>query len=212
MAMTDFSKITLESIIEEAKAQKSVAVSDESKREIADFLDKCEYQRTNERLFNGLCWLGGSEIERSTCRGLLLRGTPGIGKTYGMKLLAQKFGWMFVTAQDVEAFYKTEPSQEQWEDFCRALNFHNEPKTLVIDDLGVEAFPFVHYGKPGNPLAELLEIRYRISFLRDKVRTIVTSNLSEVDLKTRYGYRLCDRFKEMFYNIAIDGESMRKTA
>ena len=36
------------------------------------------------------------------------RGDVGVGKTFGLQLLAARFGWKFVTAREVEGFYRTQ--------------------------------------------------------------------------------------------------------
>ena len=80
----------------------------------------------------------------------------------------------------------------------------------MIDDLGTENEDFMQYGQRANPLAELLEKRYDLSFHRDRVRTVVTSNLTDQQLKERYGFRVFDRLREMFAVVTVKGESLRK--
>ena len=178
--------------------------------EVADLLRSCGYRDDlNPALFDKLCRLGASEIEHTTTRGLLLKGDPGIGKSLGLSILAKQFGWVVFAAPEIEGFYAKQRNYDTWEEFCRGCDFFGHPRTMVIDDLGTEKFPFFHYGSPANPLRELLEIRYRLSFLRDRVRTIVTTNLSEEEIAARYGYRIRDRIDEMFSVATIHGPSAR---
>ena len=185
----------------------------ETVAETAELLRSCGYRDDlNPSLFKLLCAFGASEIEKSSDRGLLLKGDPGIGKSMGLGILAKQFGWVHVEALEVEGFFAKQPNYEAWEEFCRGCDFFGNPRTMVIDDLGTEKFPFMLYGTPANPLQELLEIRYRLSFRRDRVRTVVTTNLSDEEFLNRYGYRIRDRVDEMFSVVTVHGESLRSAA
>ena len=186
-------------------------VSAEAVSDVADLLRSCGYRDDlNPQLFKLLCGLGASEVERTTTKGLFLKGDPGIGKSMGLEILAKQFGWVYLEAVEVEGFYAKQPCYDEWEDFCRGCDFFGHPRTMVIDDLGVEKFPYYLYGNPCNPLQEMLEIRYRIAFNRDRVRTVVTTNLNDDEILRRYGYRIHDRINEMFSVATVHGESLRK--
>lgn len=208
--MQTLSNVTLQSIVDKARKGSGQRASEKAVEDMRRFFDECGYKSYNPTLFNTLCRFGASEIEHTSRRGLFIKGDPGIGKTFGLELLAVKFGWQMIQAIEVEGFYKTQPRYEEWESFCRGCNFFEEPKTLVIDDLGTEKFPFTYYGQTANPLEEMLEIRYRLSFNRDHTRTIVTTNLTDEEIRRRYGYRIYDRMNEMFAVVTIHGDSLRK--
>ena len=187
-------------------------ISETAIAEVAELLRSCGYRDDlNPMLFGKLCRLGASEIEKTTPRGLFLKGDTGIGKSMGLEILAKQFGWVFLEAVEIEGFYAKQPNYETWEDFCRGCDFFGNPRTMVIDDLGTEKFPFLLYGTPANPLCELLEIRYRIGFRRDGVRTVVTTNLADREIDERYGYRIRDRIEEMFAVVTVHGQSARRT-
>ena len=173
-------------------------------------MKSCGYSDCNEKLFHLICRLGASELEHTSRKGLFIKGDVGVGKTLGLELLSKYLNWELVSAIEAEGFYKTQPAYEEWQDYCRATDFFGRGRTLVIDDLGTENYPFIFYGQQANPLAELLEIRYRISFHRDRVRTIVTCNLTDQQIKERYGFRIFDRLNEMFAVVTVRGESLRK--
>ena len=65
-------------------------------------------------------------------KGLFLRGDVGIGKTFGLELLAAKFGWKFVTAREVEGFFRAQPDYDVWENYCRAADFFGRGKTRLF--------------------------------------------------------------------------------
>ena len=209
MILTRFSD-EIAKVIRDYQNEQETRCSEESCREIGEFLKSCGYLPLNGKLFDTLCRFGASVMDGTSRKGLFLRGDVGIGKTFGLQLLAARFGWKFVTARDVEGFFRTQPDYTKWVEYCRAADFFGRGKELVIDDLGTENEDFMQYGQRANPLAELLEKRYNLSFHRDRVRTIVTSNLTDQQLKDRYGFRVFDRLREMFAVVTVKGESLRK--
>jgi DNA replication protein DnaC len=76
---------------------------------------------------------------------------------------------------------------------------------LFIDDLGVEPTTAKVWGNEISPITDILYYRYD-----HQLFTVVTSNLSDNDLKERYGVRIADRMNEMFECIHFSGESYRK--
>lgn len=210
MILTNVSDAVARIVRQHSKPETESHGSEESCQEIGEFLKSCGYLPLNGKLFDTLCRFGASVMDGTSRKGLFLRGDVGIGKTFGLQLLAARFGWKFVTAREVEGFFRTQPNYTEWVEYCRAADFFGRGKTLVIDDLGTENEDFMQYGQRANPLAELLEKRYDLSFHRDRVRTIVTSNLTDQQLKERYGFRVFDRLREMFAVVTVKGESLRK--
>lgn len=76
---------------------------------------------------------------------------------------------------------------------------------LGIDDLGNEPAEVMNYGNVVNPLAELLEIRYK-----RQLYTIVTTNLIPRQIREKYGARVADRFNEMFGVVIFKNSTYRK--
>ncbi len=89
------------------------------------------------------------------------------------------------------------------EDFRSISNLKMKP-ILVIDDLGEEPKEVLVYGTPTFPVREILEARYDSLLF-----TIITTNLSPKDLPDHYGWRVVDRFREMYHQVAFKGESYR---
>lgn len=76
---------------------------------------------------------------------------------------------------------------------------------LGIDDLGNEPAEVMNYGNVVNPLAELLEIRYK-----RQLYTIVTTNLIPKQIREKYGARVADRLNEMFGVVIFKNSTYRK--
>lgn len=89
------------------------------------------------------------------------------------------------------------------EDFYAISKLKQTP-VLIIDDVGEEPKEVMVYGTPLYPLREVLEARYDTMLF-----TILTTNLSPQDLPEHYGWRVVDRFREMYYQIAHKGPSYR---
>ena len=210
MTSINVSEAVAQIVRNHSRQDEETRCSEESCKEICEFLKKCGYKPLNRKLFDTLCKFGASVQDGSSRKGLFLRGDVGIGKTFGLELLAARFGWKFITAREVDGFYRSQPDYRAWEDYCRAADFFGRGKTLVIDDIGTENEEFVNFGQRANPIAELLEKRYDLSFHREHVRTVVTSNLTDQQIKERYGFRVFDRMKEMFAVVTVKGESLRK--
>lgn len=95
---------------------------------------------------------------------------------------------------DVIPLYKSE-------DFDAIRKLKHVP-ILIIDDLGEELKEAMVYGTPLYLLREILEARYDSLLF-----TVVTTNLTPNDLPEHYGWRVVDRFAEMYYTIVHKGPS-----
>lgn len=69
---------------------------------------------------------------------------------------------------------------------------------LGIDDMGKEPAEIMNYGTVMNPVIDLLEQRYQ-----RQAFTAITTNLTAKDIKSKYGTRISDRFKEMLEVIVF---------
>lgn len=146
--------------------------------------------------------------------GIMLCGMKGNGKTTlatallwvirdlykagKMKFMGEYFSpeGRILKATDVIPLYKSE-------DFAAIRKLKHLP-ILIIDDLGEEPKETSVYGTPLYPLREILEARYDSLLF-----TIVTTNLTPKDLPDHYGWRVVDRFAEMYFTIAHKGPSYR---
>jgi DNA replication protein DnaC len=177
---------------------------------IESFFREQNYRPLVPQLYRALVNYGAAELEGLNTRGLLLKGDCGIGKTLGVRLLAARFKWAFVSAVDYASAYVTQ-SETALERLADGLNFFGEPpRVLVIDDLGAEPQSLRRYGDERNVLAYVLERRYRIGFQRQRSRTIVTTNLTDAEIARRYGARISDRLNEMADFVCASAPSLRR--
>ena len=145
-------------------------------------------------------------------RGLLLMGNTGCGKSEGVKRLAGLLNIEYVTTDDIlEAFatstgdYVTMIKQPEF--------FERYPQDLIIDELGAEPRPYVHYGTRYNVMADVLAKRYEyFKYPRHSARTILCTNLNLEQLHEAYGDRVESRFWECFQMATYNGPDFRKAA
>ena len=168
-------------------------------------MEMLQDQTTEERVKKAAKWLSGKHK-----LGLLMYGAAcGTGKTTLANAMCTLINYMFdsVYSQDRKTVYRTSAINlvkmysESPDQYNRMVN----QELLFVDDLGTEPVNIKIYGNEFSPVTELLYNRY------DRQRwTIVTSNLSDEQLRERYGARIDDRIKEMFDKIHFQGKSYRK--
>lgn len=131
--------------------------------------------------------------------GIILSGSCGNGKTTLMnafRSVAKSYG-----------MYALGTSATRIASYVRnggALDDMMNERALCIDDLGNEPSEILHYGSVLTPLRDILEYRYE-----RRLFTFVTTNLGAADIEARYGKRVRDRCREMFFNIRFGGGSFR---
>lgn len=160
---------------------------------------------TEERVRKAAKWLSGKHKT-----GLLIYGaTCGTGKTTLANAMCTLVNYLFdsVYSQDRKTVYRTSAISlvKLYSDSPEQYNRMANQELLFVDDLGTEPVNIKIYGNEFSPVTELLYNRY------DRQRwTIVTSNLSDEQLKERYGARIDDRMREMFDKMQFQGKSYRK--
>lgn len=162
-------------------------------------------EATEERIKKAAKWLMGKNKF-----GLMLYGSScGTGKTTLANAMCTLVNYLFdspysnerkfvyrVTAINLAKAYSDNP------DMYRRLVTQ---ELLFVDDIGTEPVNLKIYGNEFSPITELLYTRYdRQSW------TIITSNLSDSQIKDRYGDRIDDRLREMFDRMHFQGKSYRK--
>ena len=141
-------------------------------------------------------------------KGILLIGSYGCGKTsmmetfheIGKRLLPNKYMWFPMTStlelvDEYESLNNT--SKEAF------FKKYNDVKLMYFDDFGTEE-DASNYGKK-NLMKEILEKRYL-----KKNKSFVTTNLTLIEIKEKYGKRVFSRLQQMFNIIQFDGEDLRK--
>lgn len=131
-------------------------------------------------------------------KGLLLRGTCGLGKTYLFDLVSQN------PRLPVNIYSLIEIAEiVQQEGYFRP----NMNGILYLDDLGSENHLINHYGTKINWFKDFFEKFYLRSKRYD--RLVVSTNLSFDELEVKYGYRFRSRVKEVFNIVNVTGEDLR---
>lgn len=182
----------------------------EKQKEVAAVMRQTGYTDAFPALFDDLVTYAARYLLGCQRRGLLLMGGTGCGKSEGVKRLAGILNIEYVTTGDVlEAFatstgdYLTMIKQPEF--------FHGYPQDLIIDELGAEPRPYVHYGTRHNVMADVLAKRYEyFQDCRHRARTIICTNLTLEELHEAYGDRVESRFWECFQMAEYDGPDFRK--
>ena len=201
---------TVAELLRRGQAKTNERPSAAALTEMAEYLDYCGYTASNPDVYDAVLEYGAAELEGKNHKGLFIRGVCGIGKSYGVACLAVKFKWPVIAAKQWQAAFMAAQSDNEFLQLVDALDFFERPQTIVIDDVGTEDCPVMKFGTPSNVIADVLDRRYYQGFQRDGVRTIVTCNLSDDQLRARYGLRIDDRINEMFAFATVKGKSLRK--
>ena len=160
-----------------------------------------EIDQNNKDVINQLYFylVGSKEFKGNLNRGIMLSGNVGTGKTMIVNSfisIIQQLSVKLVTSmhsKKIAPFLK-----EKGEDY---LNY----RPLFIDDLGKETKIVNDYGTVKNTIPDLFAIRYDTG-----AWTFATNNYSFETLREFYGETIVDRFKEMFNNLQLIGDSRRK--
>lgn len=201
---------TVAALARRASRLQDEAPSAAAVEEMRRHLDDCGYSNVNQEVYRSILLYGAAELENKNRRGLFLTGVSGIGKSFGVACLAARFGWPVITAKQFEqAFLDPDMTPQAWTNFIEGKDFFERPRTIVIDDIGTESLPLMKYGTPYNLMADVLDHRYYQSFFSHNKRTIVTCNLTDEQLRQRYGFRIDDRFNEIMAFAAVDGKTLR---
>lgn len=139
--------------------------------------------------------------------GLVLYGNVGSGKTMLLNSLTQLFfrtgcfmpHIISTTAAELQRYYVQDQSAEGFYGVAK------NSKILLLDDLGCEPENCIIYGTSYHPISEIIYHRYR-----NQLTTILTTNLTDSELASRYGPRIMDRLEESFDFIAYTHPSYRK--
>jgi hypothetical protein len=143
----------------------------------------------------------GGKIYYDLNKGLLIRGVPGLGKTF-----------LFELVKDNELNpIKIVSMIEVAEQINREGNFEFEmgdATILNLDDVGTEEAVINYYGTKINWFKDFIEKSYRN---KNRFKNLViTTNLRFDEIEEKYGFRARSRMKEMFNIVDVNGKDRRK--
>lgn len=142
--------------------------------------------------------------------GLLLCGGCGNGKSTFVKAFQQilnrlnirneyrRESWSMRIRDARSLAYLCKSDYREWENMCSL-------PMLAVDDLGIEPLEIQDYGNILYPMTDLLTQRYERQLF-----TIVTTNLTPAEIRTKYGDRIADRFNEMMLKVVFDNPTYRE--
>lgn len=138
--------------------------------------------------------------------GLFIYGRPGNGKTYLTSCIANeliekkqiriKYCSINFVLNQIKSSYDYKTPEE-----VKVIGKFKDTKLLILDDLGTEQTTDWSISK----IYEIIDYRYR-----NKLSTIVTTNLTVDEIKKKYTQRLADRMFEMCTELKFTSESIRK--
>lgn len=171
--------------------------------------------------FSSRCKEFYPELNDNPCKGLLVMGAVGVGKTMNFRVYQQIYqkinikidGRIFPPLHTVndDTFFIVHVKQiesglrVEGEEYLEKLI---KIKKLVIDDLGVDGDDFKDYGTSRNPVIDVISRRYDKMFT-DGLVTHFTTNLNSAEIKKKYGDRNLDRIIEMTIKLGVKGKSKR---
>jgi len=134
-------------------------------------------------------------------KGLAFFGSVGSGKSVAAKVIAAVQGIDFYECHDNKLIAKFLSKEEYfWELVLKK-------ETIVLDDLGTET-TLNSYGNKKEVMSMAITERHQL-FEQYGVKTIITSNLANDQIKERYGERIYSRLKHMCKCIGVKGADLR---
>jgi len=168
--------------------------------------------RLDDNMKEALAKTAKNLCQESPKFGLMMCGTCGNGKTtmvYALQRTINYYNmtghfsflkeWMRVGMEVVDVRYILQVANKD-EKF-------NELRTrdmLAIDDMGKEPTEIMNYGNILNPVVDIIEYRYH-----HQLFTVITTNLTPMEIREKYGSRIADRFNEMLEVIVFKDVTYR---
>lgn len=159
----------------------------EAKTEGFDFGD----QENESFLANIINYFGTGQTNLDRNKGLLIRGSVGVGKTGILQViqrwLPQEKKFAYNPANDIVSLFNA--------DGDKALEVYKKKKERLFDDLGAED-KGRYYGNTVEVFDKIIQQRYD-KFRAEGMKTHLTTNLTNEQLNEKYGKRSYDRLRDM---------------
>ena len=201
---------TAESLKSRGEHLLSVKPTPESLEKMGETLAGFGYTDYNSDVYNCIRSFGALLLDGTARKGLFLKGECGIGKSFGVEILANHFKMPVFKPDDFASVCKElDGNMSDLEDYViQGGDFFERPQNIVIDELGSRD-QTKSFGEQFDLMSDILDMRYR-AFHKYGVLTIVTTNLSDAEIHARYGRRIEDRMQEIFYIKRVSGVSLRQ--
>lgn len=178
----------------------------QQKDKVAQELVETGYDRRYPKLFDDVVSYVALWRMGFNSTGYMLMGNTGCGKTEAARRLSALLRVEFVTSGELLEAFGTE---EYYRLVKQPDFFSGKPGPLIIDEVGMEPIPFVHFGTKYNVIADVLQMRYDAFKFHGAV-TIITTNFTFEQLHQAYGDRVESRCWEMFRVKQYQSADFRK--
>ena len=155
-----------------------------------------------DQLRNIVNYFGEGETTLDRRKGIIIRGTVGVGKTLFLNLI-QKWvvkGFAFNPVHEVVRKFNTDGN--------KGVEKYITPLERMFDDIGAED-EGRYYGNKTEVMEDVIYPRYEL-FTSRGVRTHFTSNLGNEDFKNKYDARIYDRLREMCTVVNWEGTESKR--
>lgn len=183
-----------------------------------------EYLRipnAKERIMAGLryylgdkaAWLPGYDeiaawLSDNKGRGLLLQGTPGLGKT----LICQN-----ILPMIIHQHTRIIPASCTAYEMNKGIDALLQAHCIIVDDIGVESADTKTYGNQRYPFCELVDAVERYNKLLIVTTNLCTTHVTDPatgvtvpSIEDRYGERTLDRLRATTSVVRLQGKSLRR--
>jgi hypothetical protein len=165
------------------------------------------YNESTAPIIKAICFrLSGdsryeTEMGFSFRKGLIIRGEPGLGKSWVISMLAENP----VCPVQIILMKNVARAIRKNGEFT-GVNFADF-RLIHLADVGAEVADVKNYGNEINWFSDFLETTYDLA-KPQLSRLLITTNCSAQEFEERYGRRTRDRLKE-FDLLDLDGKSLR---
>lgn len=160
----------------------------------------CYFLSEDKRFETDMIDVDGKPANYSLKKGLLLRGTTGLGKTFLVTCCEHNELNPILVLSMIEIADEVKKNGEYLMDV-------QDRKIIYMDDVGTEESPVNHFGTKINWFKNFIELVY----LKNKIfnKLILSTNCNFAQLEEKYGFRVRSRMREMFNLVDVAGRDMR---